>query len=214
MRVSDKNIGRLSLYRFLLDTLSNEGITEVYSHELATAANCSAAQVRRDLMAVKYPGSPAHGYAVDKLVEGIDNFLNPPEGVQVCLVGVGNLGRAMLDYFTSRRPKLHIIAAFDCNAALFNRVIQGVRCYPMTRLGEIIHEKNIKVGIITVPTDAAQEVAELLIEAGVAGLLNFAPIRLKTPTHTFVENIELTMSLEKVAYFSNVHKTKHEARKP
>ena len=84
----------------------------------------------------------------------------------------------------------------------------------MTRLGEIIHEKNIKVGIITVPTDAAQEVAELLIEAGVAGLLNFAPIRLKTPTHTFVENIELTMSLEKVAYFSNVHKTKHEARKP
>lgn len=214
MRISDKNIGRLSLYRYLLDTLNNEGITTVYSHELATAANCSAAQVRRDLMAINYSGSPAHGYVVEKLVESIDNFLNPPEGVQVSLVGVGNLGRAMLDYFTSRRPKLHIIAAFDCNASLFDRVIQGVRCYPMTRLREIIHEKNITVGIITVPTDAAQDVAEQLIDAGVTGLLNFAPLRLKTPAHIFVENIELTMSLEKVVYFSNVHKTKHEARKP
>ena len=214
MKVSDKSIGRLSLYRFLLDTLHNEGIVKVYSHELAAAANCSPAQVRRDLMAINYTGSPAHGYAVEKLVVSIDNFLNPSDSLQVCLVGVGNLGRAMLDYFTSRRPKLHLIAAFDSDAALFNRVTKGVHCYPMTRLEEIIREKNITVGIITVPTDAAHDVAEQLIEAGVTGLLNFAPIRLKAPAHVFIENVELTISLEKVAYFSNALKTRHEARKP
>jgi redox-sensing transcriptional repressor len=203
-KTSAKTIGRLSLYRLLLDNLRRDNGITVYSHELAAAANCSAAQVRRDLMSLDYAGSPVHGYRITDLIESIDNFLDHPQGQSVALVGVGNLGRAILSYFRGRRPKLSIVAAFDDDEHKINRVINGTWCYPMADLRKIVKEKNILVGVITVPPNAAQTVADQLIEAGVHGLLNFAPARLKAPPQVYLEDVDMTMSLEKVAYFSRL----------
>jgi redox-sensing transcriptional repressor len=199
---SVKSIGRLSLYRRLLNTLAADNITNVFSHELAAMAKVTAAQVRRDLMATGYSGSPIHGYEVKELIKSIGNFLDSPKPEGVILIGVGNLGRAILAYFAGRRPKLSIVAAFDSDSSKVNRVIQGCRCHPLREMADFIRENSIKVAIITVPAGEAQNVANELVHAGIKGILNFAPVRLHVPEGIYVEDNDITMSLEKVAYFS------------
>ena len=109
---SNKSIRRLSLYRRLLNSLQAEGVESVYSHQLAAIAGVTAAQVRRDVMEVGYTGTPAKGYSVVGLIQSIRNILDAPEGQGVALIGVGNLGRAILAYFVGRRPNLSIKACF------------------------------------------------------------------------------------------------------
>ncbi|MBE3099508.1 MAG: redox-sensing transcriptional repressor Rex [Planctomycetes bacterium] len=200
--ISDRSIGRLSLYRRLLNVLQAEGARNIYSHQLAAMAGCTAAQVRRDLMAVGYSGSPTHGYEVGRLIESLREFLDAPGGQGVALVGVGNLGKAILSYFLGRRPNLRIVGAFDNDPYKANRVIHGCRCYAMESLPEVIQGQRIRLGIITVPAQAAQDVADALVQAGIRGILNFAPVRLRVPGHVHVEDIDMTVSLEKVAYFA------------
>lgn len=200
--VSSRTIGRLSLYRRLLMGLLATGAKNIFSHQLAGRAGCTAAQVRRDLMVVGYTGSPNRGYDVLELVNSIGSFLDHPRGEGTVLVGVGNLGRAILSYFSGRRPKLSIVAAFDNDPTKANRIIQGCRIYPMDDLEKIIREQDIRVGIITVPAGEAQAVADLMGRAGVQGLLNFAPIPLRVPPNVYVEDLDMTMALEKVAYFA------------
>lgn len=200
--VSGKTIGRLSLYRRVLYGLRADGERFVFSHQLAALAGGSAAQVRRDVMAVGYTGSPTKGYDVNELARAIGSFLDAPAGQSVALVGVGNLGRAILAYFTGRRPKLSIKAAFDVDAGKVNRVIHGCRCHPLEDIDVVVKELGITMAVITVPADQAQGVAEKLVRAGVYGLVNFAPVRLWVPGHVYVEDIDMAMSLEKVAYFA------------
>jgi len=201
-KVSGKTIARLSHYRYLLNSLQQEGLGSVFSHELAAAANCSSTQVRRDLMVIKYEGSPVHGYRVQELIESIDDFLDHPHGQRVGLVGVGNLGRAILSHFQGRRPKLPIVAAFDVHPERVGKVIAGTRCYHMDQLERVVSEQQISVAIICVPAENAHQVAAQLVDCGVRGLLNFSPIRLKINADVFVEDVDITSSLEKVAYFS------------
>jgi redox-sensing transcriptional repressor len=200
--ISQKTIARLSLYRRLLQEVAAKGTRNIYSHQMAAIAGTTAAQVRRDWMVIGYTGSPAHGYEVTDVITAIGKFLDPVAEQKVALVGIGNLGRAILVYFTGRRPKLNVTAAFDTDPHKVNRVIHGCRCYPKQQLREIIAADNIKIAIIAVPASEAQYVADSLVAAGVRGLLNFAPVPLRVPTGVFVEDIDLTMSLEKVAYFA------------
>jgi len=199
---SEKTIGRLSTYRRLLLRSTLAGQTSVYSYQIAALAAVTPAQVRRDLMAIGYSGSPNKGYRVAELVASIGEFLDNPLGENACLVGVGNLGRAILSYFTGRRPKLAIVAAFDIAENKVNRTIHGCRCYPLDDLATVAKRENIHVGIITTPADAAQGVAESLVEAGVRGILNFAPVSLRLPPGIYSGDIDMTTALEKVAYFA------------
>jgi redox-sensing transcriptional repressor len=178
------------------------GSEGVYSHELAAVAGVSAAQVRRDMMAVGANGSPTRGYNVEKLVECLSVELDDPEGSRAALVGVGNLGRAMLSFFQGRRPKLSIVAAFDREPYKVGRVVCGCRCYSMDEMSQVVIDKKITVGIIAVPSSAAQAVASELEDAGVRGILNFAPVALRISPETFSEDIDMTMALERVAYFA------------
>ena len=200
-RVPDKTISRLCLYRRLLNVLQSEGTVNVFSHGLAAMAGYTAAQVRRDLMAVGYVGHPVRGYEVAGLLESLRDILDAPGGQGVALVGVGNLGKAILSYFAGRRPNLRIVAAFDSDPAKANHVIHGCRCYPMESVAEVIGGQKMEVAIITVPA-AAQGVADRLVAAGVLGILNFAPSRLRVPPNVYVQDIDMTMALEKVAYFA------------
>ena len=199
---SEKTIGRLSLYRRLLNNLLVEGETHVFSHQLARMARGTAAQVRRDMMAVGYSGSPTRGYDIRELIKSIGHFLDAPRSVNVGLIGVGNLGRAILAYFSGRRPKLAIVAAFDNDTGKINRKIHGCPCFPVADMTRIVQEKDIRICIITVPAEEAQHVADELSAAGVRGLLNFAPVRIVAHRPIYVEDIDVTMALEKVAYFA------------
>lgn len=200
--ISDRTIGRLSLYRRLLRDLLADGEKNIFSHQLAAMAGGTAAQVRRDIMAIGYSGSPVHGYDIERLLTSIGQFLDASQTQNVALVGVGNLGRALLAYFVGRHPTLSVVAAFDNDPAKANRVIHGCRCYPLDDLKSLVKEQDIRLGIIAVPAPEAQGVANALCQAGVRGLLNFAPLRLWVPEHVYVENLDVTMSLEKVAYFA------------
>lgn len=205
MKVSAKIVGRLSLYRRILTTVQGQGIRNLYSHELASLAGVTAAQVRRDIMNIGYSGNPNRGYDVDELARAIELFLDDPRGQKAALVGVGNLGRAILAYFSGRRPKLSIEAAFDIDPQKYGRVIKGCRCYSLEEMGEVINRDKITIGIVTVPASGAQIVTDMLVNHGVTGVLNFAPVPIRVPTGIYVEDIDMTMSLEKVAYFARIH---------
>lgn len=200
---SDKTIGRLSLYRRLLHELQEKRVHHVFSYQLAALAGVSAAQTRRDIMEVGYNGSPQHGYDVEILAQAIAAVLDLSGGVEpVVLAGLGNLGRAIVSFFRQRHPRLTIVATFDADPQKAGRVIHGTRCYPMDRLADVAREHQARVGIIAVPAANAQEVAWQLINAGVRGILNFAPVPLKVPDGIYVEDFDMTMCLEKVAYFA------------
>lgn len=157
-------------------------------------------------MTVGYSGSPARGYDAGELHETIGAFLDGPETETIALAGVGNLGRALLAYFAGRGTQLSIVAAFDSNPDLANRVVHGCRCYPIERLGEVVREQGIHLALVAVPAGEAQAVTNEFCRAGVCGLVNFAPVRVWVPDGAYVENVDVSMSLERVAYFARQHR--------
>lgn len=200
--ISERTVERLSLYRRRLLQLREADDAVVFSRQLADSAGVTAAQVRRDIMHVGCSGVPNSGYRLGDLLNAINAFLDAPQSQRAALVGVGHLGLALLTHFSGRWRWLHIHAAFDNDPAKYNALFRGARCYPYGELARIVQEWRIDLGIITVPKDAAQEVADTLCAAGVRGLLNFAPVRLRVPETIYVENVDLTSSFEKVAFFA------------
>jgi redox-sensing transcriptional repressor len=208
--IPERTIGRISLYRRALRDSLAEGSANIYSHELAARCGVTSAQVRRDLMHVGYNGSPNRGYMVRELLDSIDKLLDPQVAENVALVGVGNLGRAILAYFGSRGMKLRITAAFDKDPTKAGRVFHGCRCYGIEEAAAVIPSEGILSVMLTVPASEAQGVADLLVAAGVRGIVNFAPVRLRVPPEVCVENMDFTTSLERVAFFARGNAMKTE----
>ena len=203
-KVSHKSVQRLSIYRRILNNLRRQGVARVYSHELARSAGVSAAQVRRDLMAVtrRSKGTPAMGYGAAILARNIGRLLDGQTFEPVVLVGVGNLGRAILAYFAGRRPNIGIMATFDKDPDCTDRVISGCRCYSEAEMPRFVEERQVRLAILAVPAGAAQEVTDRLVSAGVRGILNFAPTPLRVSADVYVEDVDMTTLLEKVAFFA------------
>jgi redox-sensing transcriptional repressor len=197
-----RTIGRLTLYWRILRDLSSKGQTSIYSHHIALKSRVTAAQVRRDLMILGYSGTPAHGYNVIKLREHIEAFIFPASEQKAIIAGVGNIGRALLKFFLGRRPTLRIVASLETNQDKFGRMIHGCPCHSIENAEEVIREQEITVGIIAVPDNEAQYVADVFVKAGIRGILNFARTPLHVPSGVFVEDIDLAMSLDRVAYFA------------
>lgn len=200
--ISEKTIERLILYRRLLINFKANGNSNIFSHQLAKLSGFTPAQIRRDLSPIIYYGSPVHGYEINRLIDGIGELIDPSEKQGIALVGLGNLGRAILDYFQGRQPKLEITAAFDTDPQKIGRVISGCQCYHTNELEKIIKEKEIIVAIIAVPANEAQDIATRLVKAGVKGLQNYSPVKLQIPANVHVENRDMIMAVEKVAYFA------------
>jgi redox-sensing transcriptional repressor len=159
-------------------------------------------QVRRDLMLIGYSGNLRKGYDVKELIDLIGKIIDSERGQRVAVVGLGNLGKAFISYFKGKRSKLSMIAAFDINPEKINRVFDGVPCYHINQLPEIIKQNNISIGIITVPSEQAPEVAETLVLSGVKGILNYTPKPLNVPAYVYLEEYDMITSLEKVAFFA------------
>lgn len=199
----EKTIERLSQYRRVLEKALAEGRENIYSHELAALLHLTPVQVRRDIMLIGHTGTLRKGYDTRKFIDLLGKIIDSDDIQKVCVVGVGNLGKAIMTYFQGQRTKLSIVAAFDVSREKVDRVIAGVRCYHIEKLTEIIKQEQISVGIITVPSENAAQVAEMLVMAGVKGILNYTPTPVNVAPYAFLEEYDMITSIEKVAYFAN-----------
>ena len=205
-KLPEKTIKRLSEYRRTLLNLLSKGKTYIYSHELANLHNITAVQVRRDIMLIGYSSVAKKGYEIKELITVIGDIIDTKEGINVAVIGVGNLGRAITTYFSGKRPKLNIVATFDIDPQKVNKVIAGVYCHHLNDLESVIREKNISIGIITVPVEQANDVANKLVISGIKGILNFTSVLLSVPSYVFLEEFDMITSLEKVAYYVKSNK--------
>ncbi len=197
----ERTVERLSEYRRSMLQCLEEGKTHIYSHELAALHHNTAVQVRRDIMFIGYTSMQRKGYDVRELINVIGEILDSEKGLNVAVIGIGNLGRAFTTYFVGKRSKLNIIATFDVDTNKIDRVISGVKCYPLNRIKEVVESHNISIAIVTVPADSAAEVSEQLVEAGIKGLLNFTTVPLNVAPDVYLDEYDMITSLEKVAYF-------------
>ncbi len=201
MMLPERTVERLSEYRRSLLQCLEEGKTHIFSHELAELHHNTAVQVRRDIMFIGYTSMQRKGYDVRELIDVIGEILDSEKGLNVAVIGVGNLGRAVTTYFIGKRSKLNIIATFDVDTTKIDRVISGVKCYPLSRLKEIVESNNISIAIMTVPADSATEVSTQLVESGIKGVLNFTTVPLNVAEDVYLDEYDMITSLEKIAYF-------------
>lgn|SRR5665647_602055 len=201
-----KTVERLSEYRRTLLTCLDEKRNFIFSHDLASRLHITAVQVRRDLMLIGYSSLHRKGYDVKELIDTISRIIDSDEGMNVAIIGIGNLGRALAGYFKGKRSKLNLVASFDNDPQKVNRVISGVKCYPYNDLERIIGELKIQITILTVPADFAREIAEEAVRFGIKGILNFTTIPLNVPSGVFLEEYDMITSIEKVAYFVKENK--------
>jgi len=201
MTLPERTVERLSEYRRSLLQCLEEGKTHIFSHELAELHHNTAVQVRRDIMFIGYTSMQRKGYDVRELIDVIGDILDSERGLNVAVIGIGNLGRAVTTYFAGKRSKLNIIATFDVDTTKIDRVISGVKCYPLSRLKEVVASHQISIAIMTVPADSAKEVSAQLVEAGIKGVLNFTTVPLNVTENVFLDEYDMITSLEKVAYF-------------
>jgi redox-sensing transcriptional repressor len=127
--------------------------------------------------------------------------MDPEEIVNLAVVGYGNLGKAISSYLVNKRPKLKIVAAFDIDPKKIGSTVNTMECFPIERLREIISSRNISLALLTVPADAAQQMAKALVASGIKGILNFTTVNLSVPADIYLEEFDMITSLEKVAYF-------------
>lgn len=199
LRVPTATVERLSIYLRTLRRLDEERV--IPSQELADLVGTSDAQIRKDLTYFGEFGVPGQGYRVGILKEEISHILGVDRIWWTVLVGTGNLGAALLAYPGFKRHGFKIKVAFDNDLSKIGKMWQGVKIEDVEKIPQIVAEEEIKIGIITTPAKAAQEVANKLIEGGVEGILNFAPTMISVPEGVKLKSVDLSIELEGLSYF-------------
>ena len=196
-----KTIYRLSVYLRCVQRLKQNQIQTVSSEALARVAGVKPTQLRKDLTYFGQFGTRGLGYDVGQLAQMISDLLGTNRLQPVILVGVGNLGTALLSYRGFEQEGFEIVGAFDQDAKRPRDKPIKTPLYEMEKLGEIIRDRAVRMAIITVPAVAAQEVTNQLVAHGITGILNFSPAMLTVPEHVMVNNVNLAIELENLSYF-------------
>lgn len=193
-------VNRLSLYLRELQHLRRDGKETTSSQALGERLGFSDAQVRKDLAYFGHFGQPGIGYRCQELIEAIRKILGTSRAWSVAVVGVGNLGRALLGYKGFFEQGFHIVAAFDSDPPKIGTTVEGVLVRPMEDLPARVQLDRIQLGMIAVPSVAAQPVAERMVEAGIRGIVNFAPVTLSLPEDVSLVEVDLAIELEQIAF--------------
>jgi redox-sensing transcriptional repressor len=199
---SHKTVERLSRYRRLLTDLQKTGTTSIYSHELAHLAGVSAAQVRRDFMAIGYSGSPNRGYQLDTCLASIEHLLDGTTRQDAAIVGLGRLGQSVVEHFAGRRPLLRIAVGFDTDPTLIGTSMRGCAIHALADLEPVVKSKGIRVAILATPPETAQTITDALVRAGVRSIVDFTAIPLRVPENVFLRQMDITSALETAAFFA------------
>lgn len=192
---------RLPLYYRYFEKLHAIGKPRVSSAELSEALQIDPATIRRDFSYLGELGKKGYGYNVQYLLQFLRDFLKQDEVSNVVLVGVGNLGTALLRYNFYRSHNTKIVAGFDVDENKIGTDVDGIPIYPLHRLEEVKRLHDVDVAILTVPVNAAEAAVQAVIDAGIHGILNFTPIRVTVPAHVRVHYIDLTSELQTLIYF-------------
>ncbi|MAT11463.1 MAG: redox-sensing transcriptional repressor Rex [Rhodopirellula sp.] len=193
-------VGRLSLYLREVQHLIRGGRETTNSNELGRLLGVTDAQVRKDLAYFGQFGHPGVGYRCQELVAAIKIIMGTNTSWNVALIGIGNLGRALLRYKGFHEQGFQIVAAFDVDDGVIGTKVEGVDVYHIQHLAKIVMQQSIRLVTIAVPSHAAQTVVDQIVEIGIEGILNFAPVTISVPSQVRVIGVDLAMELEQLAF--------------
>lgn len=201
--ISPTTIERLPLYKKTMEDFRAAGKTHVSSTEIAERLHLSDAQIRKDLSYFGKFGVRGKGYDIARLIEAITQILGTLKTCPCVLVGVGNLGQALLSYEGFRDHNFVIEAAFDVDPDVVGSEVEGCPVHPVDELGSYLDESDIELAILAVPAEAGPRVLDTLIEHGIRGVLNFAPFVPEESEDVMVKSVDLSTNLEILACFTN-----------
>lgn len=199
-RLSRASVGRLSLYLRRLEEFLAEGTATISSGQLGETLGITDAQVRKDLAYLGSLGLPGVGYPTQELIAAIRRTLGIDRDWAVVVVGVGNLARALLRYRGFRQHGFRIVALFDADPAKIGQRVEGLLVHAPEEMAAVISTTGAELGLLTVPSESAQAVADALVAAGIRGVLNFAPVILRLPPGVSLVAVDLTVQLEQLAF--------------
>lgn len=199
--VSITVIRRLPKYYRYLEELIEKGITRISSQELSNITGFTASQIRQDLNNFGGFGQQGYGYNVEDLHMELGKILGLDHKYNAVIVGAGNLGQAIADYKGFEDAGFKVVSIFDRNPRVIGLQIRGIEIRDIEGIEDYIKENNVEIGIITVPKESAQEVADTYAKAGIKGIWNFAPTDLNVPEEIVVEDVRLNESLFILSYF-------------
>lgn len=199
--VSPLTLNRLSFYLRCLRRLQEEEIERVSSQELAQRYHLSATQIRKDLAQFGEFGIRGVGYDVDELADHLNSILGLDREHAMIIVGMGNLGTALAQYLGFNYGAFRVVGGVDLDPSKVGKKIAGFTIRHASELAKLVHETGAEIGVLAVPAEAAQENYEALAEAGVKGVLNFAPVRVKRRPDVLLKNVDLRINLEELAFF-------------
>ena len=194
-----KSLRRILLYRGSLLRLQAMGVKTVYSYTLGKETGVTAEQVRKDFSEYHIKGRQRGGYSVDELVSEMERIFFRSGGHNMIVVGRGNIGSSLANYERFVQRQIYIVATFDIDPSK-HRIRSEIPVYDMDRLEEIVHRFHVQTAIIAVPDLSAQAVCNQLVNCGIRGIINFAPVILKVPDTMVVNNVNLTDEIESVIY--------------
>ncbi len=197
-------IGRLAVYIQVLERLKSEGVEVISSDTLAQACSVNSSQIRKDLAYFGEFGVRGVGYYVPELITSIKQSLGIDRTWNCALVGVGNLGRALLRHRDFQSKGFLIKIIFDCDPYKIGEVIEGLEVICTRKTKYKIDELDLEIGLITTPPERAQRAANYLVEAGIKGIINFAPSRIEVPDHIALEYVDFFDHLYAVAFRINL----------
>lgn len=201
--ISEAVVRRLPIYLQVLHELKSREIQTVSSQELGNRLDYNPAQIRKDLAYFGDFGRKGIGYEVDYLIDKIRQILKINQTINVALIGAGNLGHALCNYNKYSNDNMQIVAVFDNFESKIGTRINNLTVQPMVELAQTVERQNIRIGIITVPAVEAQNVANQLVDAGVDGILNFAPTILRVNDEVRIQYADFTKELLSLAYYLN-----------
>jgi len=194
-----KNLRRILLYRGSLLNLQTLGVKRVYSYTLGKETGITAEQVRKDFSEYRIKGNQRGGYYVDELIREMEKIFYKKGSQNIIIVGRGNIGSSLANYDNFIQRKINIVATFDIDPSK-QRMRSEIPVYTVERLKEIIDRFSVQAAIIAVPDIAAQRVCDQLVEYGINGIINFAPVILKVPDNIIINNVNLSDEIESVIY--------------
>lgn len=198
--IPQPSLRRLPQYHHYLVDLAAKGTSQVSCSVIGRDLNLVPVQVRKDLQYTGIIGKPKTGYSVSELVQAIEAFLGWNNVNEAFLVGVGNLGTALLGHERFSKFGLRIVAAFDADPAKVGQWIHEKAVLPLDKLADLAPRMSIHLGIITTPAEVAQEIADQMVKGGIQAIWNFAPVKLKVPERIIVLNEDLYSSLASLSW--------------
>jgi redox-sensing transcriptional repressor len=199
--ISPLTLNRLGVYRRALRELERAGVRRISSQELADRFHLSAAQIRKDLAHFGELGIRGVGYEVPKLTRRLSEILGLDRKHRMVVVGMGNLGSALASYLGFNSGAFHVVGGVDNDPEKVGRKIRDFEIRPTEELAAVIRDTGAEVGVLTVPAEAAQENYDLLVKAGVKGVLNFAPVRVEPVPGVPLKQVDLRSQLEELAFY-------------